>query len=132
YSAVNATVSYKYVVTNTGNVTIGSVSGRHTNVDDTQVCYITTLAPGQSATCTAVHTVTQTDLDAGAVTNTATGHGVPAGGTLVEPTATSTEHATQNPALPSFPTRRSSDLYSAVNATVSYKYVVTNTGNVTI
>ena len=51
---------------------------------------MTTLAPTETATCTAVHTVTQADLDAGTVTNNATADGTPAGGTLTPATDSAT------------------------------------------
>ena len=70
-------ISYSYLVTNNGNVTLG---GPFTVTDDK--------ATGEPArrrrpawrraraiTCTASYTITQADLDAGSVTNTAQGHG---------------------------------------------------------
>ena len=47
---IGATISYQYVVTNTGNVTISTVSGSDDNVDGLPSCDVTTLAPGASAT----------------------------------------------------------------------------------
>ena len=58
---------------------------------------MTTLAPTETTTCTAVHTVTQADLDAGTVTNNATAGGTPAGGTLTPATDSATATATQTP-----------------------------------
>ena len=132
YDAVGDVLSYRYEVTNTGNVTISAISVSDDNVDAAPVCDVTTLAPGEFATCTASHTVTQADLDAGTVTNNASATGTPSGGTLVDPTDTATATADQNPALTLDKTITAGDPYSTVGATIDYQYIVTNTGNVTI
>ncbi len=73
---VGETIAYSYLVTNTGNVTLASLA-----VNDPSLGAVTCpapaspgLAPGASETCTAdqTHTVTQADVDAGQVTDTAT------------------------------------------------------------
>ena len=58
------TVTYSYLVTNTGNVTLTGIALTDNNDDDTMSCPATTLAPGASMTCTASHTFTQAELDA--------------------------------------------------------------------
>ena len=132
YSAVGDTISYQYLVTNTGNVTISGISVSDDTTDATPVCDVTTLAPGAVATCTAVYTITQADLDAGFVTNNASATGTPAGGDLTDPTDSATAYATQSPALTLDKTITAGTPYSAVGDTISYQYLVTNTGNVTI
>ena len=71
YDDVGDVIAYSYLVTNTGNVTM---TGPVTVADDRATCDVPGqgLAPGASVTCTATYTVTQADLDAGAVMNTAT------------------------------------------------------------
>ena len=64
-------MTYTYVVTNIGNVTLTDP----VSVDDdlaTVICPPALLAPGGSLSCTASYTVTQADVDGGAVINTAT------------------------------------------------------------
>jgi uncharacterized repeat protein (TIGR01451 family) len=72
FSAVGDVISYEYVVTNTGDVTLEgplAVSDDRTTV----TCPPTSsLDPAESVTCTATDVVTQADLDAGIVTNVAT------------------------------------------------------------
>ena len=61
-------------MTNTGNVTL---SGPFTVTDDkaTVTCPpAASLAARRHITCTATYTVTQADLDAGTITNIASGH----------------------------------------------------------
>ena len=78
YNAVDQTITYTYTLTNTGNVTL---VGPFTVTDDKAVAAPTlplpiTLAPTASIDFSATHTITQADLDAGSLTNTATGHAV--------------------------------------------------------
>lgn len=83
-------VSYSYAVTNTGNVTLDpvSVSGGNATaaplfVSDSMravsaiSCPRTSLAPGQSMTCTATYITTKADLHAGEITNTGTATATP-------------------------------------------------------
>jgi uncharacterized repeat protein (TIGR01451 family) len=70
------TVTYSFVVTNTGNVTIGGIRIRETGFTGTgtlpaATCPRASLAPGASMTCTARYAVTQRDIDRGSVRNTA-------------------------------------------------------------
>ena len=77
---LDETVTFSFVVTNTGEVTLDDVA-----VDDpllaaagiTPVCAATTLAPGEQTTCTAEYPVTQADVDSGRVFNTAHATGLP-------------------------------------------------------
>jgi hypothetical protein len=137
------TVHYTYLVTNIGNVNLTSVA-----VDDPPIGSVGCptpappgLAPGSSVTCTAdaPHTVTQDDLDAGEVTDTATATGVgEAGGTSPR----------SDPATATIPTVDGDPQISIVKSggvspaadqggvlvgdTIAYSYVVTNTGNVSL
>jgi outer membrane autotransporter protein/uncharacterized repeat protein (TIGR01451 family) len=73
YSAVSDPITYTFVVTNTGNVTLTSI----TTTDNLQgsVCSAATLAPGNAETCNVTYNVTQTDIDNGSITNTAQSQG---------------------------------------------------------
>ncbi len=65
-------VSYRYRLTNIGNVTL---SAPYVVTDDTTTasCPVTpvSLSPSASVTCTATYSVGQAELDAGSVTNVA-------------------------------------------------------------
>jgi uncharacterized repeat protein (TIGR01451 family) len=85
-TAAGQTISYTFLVVNTGNVTIDDLS-----VADTLSapagpalvisCPVTTLAPDASTTCTApAYKATQADVDNGDVKNTATATGTPVHG----------------------------------------------------
>ena len=70
-----STIAYSFVVTNTGNVTLTSVGRERPEGRARSAARSTTLAPGASTTCTATYTLTQADVDAGHVANTATAPG---------------------------------------------------------
>ncbi len=135
-SAVGDTIAYGFTLTNTGNVTLTGV-----HVDETAfsgsgeisaiTCPTTTLAPGAATTCTATYTLTQADIDSGGVTNTAIGGGTPPGGGVTEtPPSTVTVDAPEDPSLTV--TKTAAPVGAAAGNTVTYSFLVTNTGNVTV
>ncbi len=65
-------ITYTIVVTNTGNVTLDNVSVSDTNAVMNGVGSTPALAPGDSVTFTAVHQITQADMNNGIVINQAT------------------------------------------------------------
>ena len=134
------TVSYSYVVRNTGNVTLTSIAVIDDKIDNDAVnidCpspstnnVIASLAPGESDTCIATYTVIQADVDAGQVTNT---------GTATSGSTTTTGSRTVNlAAAPSLSITKSGTLNGGSNnvadlgETISYSYAIANTGNVTL
>ncbi len=139
-AAVGAVVTYSFVVTNSGNVTLTNVG-----VTDTQTAPAgalasgptcpagaASMAPGASVTCTATYTVTQADLNNGSINDSATAAGTkPGGGTTTSAPSLATVTATQGPAL-TIAKSASPTTVSAVGATVTYSFVVTNSGNVTL
>jgi uncharacterized repeat protein (TIGR01451 family) len=127
-NAVGQVVSYSYAVTNTGNVTLTGLVLADDNTDAPPVCLVTTLAPGALTTCTAVHTVTQDDLD---------------GGTTLHNTVTASTAegagATDSLAIPIVVTpglvitkTSTSTVFSVVGQSIQYAMTVTNSGNVTL
>ncbi|MFC7535086.1 hypothetical protein [Actinoplanes sp. GCM10030250] len=139
--AVGDSIDYQYVITNTGNVTMSAITV-DAGLGGTVMCPQTSLAAAGSATCTAAqpHVVTQEDVDAGRPveeTAWATGRapGAP-GGTTFGPVTADVPVVATGPAL--------TVAVEAVVApaahqdaaehgdTVAYRYLVTNTGNVSM
>jgi uncharacterized repeat protein (TIGR01451 family) len=129
YSAVGDVVHYTIVVTNTGNVaqTITVTDPNATGLTCSPTANGGSLAVGASTTCTASHTVTQADIDAGHYLNTA----------CVDATGATQQcddadvPANPQPAL-TVVKSSTTTLITAVGQVVPYTYVVTNTGNVTL
>ncbi|MHC5903963.1 DUF7507 domain-containing protein [Streptomyces sp. S6] len=134
---VGQTVTYSFKVTNTGNVTLKDVSVKEGTFSGTGTmsaitCPSGPLAPGAAVTCTATYVVTQADVDAGRLTNSATPTGTPPGTTTPQdyPPGTTTLTGTQKPALTVVKTSDRDDL--VLGQTITYSFKATNTGNVTL
>jgi len=134
---VGDTIVYTFTATNTGNVPLSDVT-----VDDPKVgavtCDATTLAVGETATCTSEpYAITQADLDAGAVKNTATATGTPPGGPAVPSNpSTTTTPTDQQPSLALVKTGvlddGDRDDIADAGEVIHYGFRITNTGNVTM
>ncbi|NBD28404.1 MAG: DUF11 domain-containing protein, partial [Alphaproteobacteria bacterium] len=132
-SAVGDVIDFEFAVTNNGNVTLTDpITVADPLIDGaggTVTCPAPPLAPGATATCTGSYSVTQAELDAGSVVNTATAS-VPGADPSVDSV---TVPVLQAPALEVIKTPQ--DLPAEdfiVGAVVSYTYTATNTGNVTL
>ena len=101
-------ITWSFLVTNTGTTTLTTVG-----VDDPTAgavtCPATTLARGASETCTsATYAITQADVDAGVVSNTATATASdPEGHTVISAASTTDTPVTRRPPCRS-PSRRRS------------------------
>lgn len=133
--AVGSTVTYNFLVTNTGNTALTSVTVVDPKPGLSAVsCPGTTLAAGANMTCTATYVVTAADQTSGSITNTATTTGQP-------PTGFPPVNASDNEVVPVAPAAqpaialvKSSTHPTPVveGSTINYSFLVTNTGNVAL
>ena len=125
-------IDYEFLVTNTGTVTLGTITVADPLVPAVD-CPAGGLAPAASATCTGSYIVTDADLAAGSVANTATATGTPATGT---PATSDPSTATQplDSPRPAISLVKSASLaeFTVVDQRVVYSFLVTNTGNVDV
>ena len=137
---VGQDITYSFLVTNTGNVTLedvtineGNFSGAGDLGDVVCPAEAARLAPGAVITCTATYTVVQADVDAGSITNTATATGIPPGTTPppVSPPSGVTVPTPNAPAMTLLKTA-STDKATTVGQAITYSFFLTNTGNVTL
>lgn len=137
---VGEEITYSFVVTNTGNVTLapvtvdeGTFSGTGAAPDVVCPAAVASVDPGDVVTCTAIYTLTQADVDTGAVENTATATGVPPNGPPIDtPPFKTTVTIDPSPGLTVVKTGSASTLLSIPGDRIDCKFVVTNTGNVTL
>ena len=89
---------------------------------------VATLAAGRVANFTATYVVTQADMDHGSVADSATATGNAPSGTAVSATATASVTATQTPSI-SIVKSASPTTLTEPDQTITYTFLVTNTGN---
>jgi uncharacterized repeat protein (TIGR01451 family) len=131
FSASGTAITYYYEVTNTGTTTLTGVG-----VTDP------TLAAGASEQCSATYSTTSTDVTNGSLHNTGTATGTPPTGPVVTATSTLTipyvppgsvtsTSPSPSPGI-SLTKTPSTSSYDAVGQVVTYTYVITNNGNVSL
>ncbi|GAA4149199.1 DUF7507 domain-containing protein [Leifsonia shinshuensis] len=131
------TVHYTYTVTNTGNTTLTGIGVTETAFTGTGTaptpdCPTTTLAPAASVQCTATYDATAADIDAGTISNTAVADGQDAvAGAVTSPAATADVTADRSPSL-TLDKKADPATITGAGQPITYSFVVTNTGNVTL
>ncbi|HEY1827109.1 MAG TPA: nidogen-like domain-containing protein, partial [Acidimicrobiales bacterium] len=134
-SAAGSTFTYTFAVQNTGNTNLSdiaihdnqtapSVSGNLTNLS----CPSPSLASGVSENCTATYTVSQPDMDAGSINDTATATGAFGSSTITSNQSAAAVSAAQGGAITITKSASASSLSAPGN--VIYTFTVQNTGNV--
>lgn len=153
------TIGYTILVTNDGDVDINSIALTDTLTDGNAVVLpppvpvfqsaslgspAGTLVVGEVATYTFTHTVTQSDIDSGSLSNTVTANGVPVSGGTVSDVSDDGDDLDGNtvddptvttlPGAPSLNVAKQADDTTDVvlGQVVTYTYRVTNNGNQTI
>ncbi|WP_344400207.1 CshA/CshB family fibrillar adhesin-related protein [Promicromonospora sukumoe] len=137
--SVDDTITYTFKVTNTGNVPLQDVTVAETRFTGSGAlsavdCPETTasLAPGDVVNCTATYRVTQDDVDAGSIDNTAVASGAPSSGDPVE-SDPSAVRITEAP-VAGLSLLKTADLQRVTRPgqVITYSFVLTNTGSVTL
>ncbi|WP_103072122.1 PKD-like domain-containing protein [Aquimarina sediminis] len=145
-------ITYSLELTNTGNVTLTNVVITDSNADAGSISpsNIVSIAPDETISIVAAHTITQSDLDNGSVSNTASVQAQDPNGGSVTDISDDPNNSEDNDAdgdgdpdditITHTPQQGSLDITKEVNETtymnigdvISYTIEVTNTGNVTL
>ena len=130
YDAVGDVIHYTIVATNDGNTTLADGDRHRCERGDLGTCTPangSSLAPGASITCTATHTVTQADIDAGHYLNMACVSATDATATCDDADVPSVK----NPHL-TIVKDATETSFSAVGDVIHYSITATNDGNTTL
>ncbi len=128
-------VTYTFATTNTGPTTLSNVAVTDPMADLSPITCTpsapATLAPGAGQSCTATYTVTQADVDAGAIVNTATVSVVPSQGSSFTRNDSATV-TTDTSAGVSLAKNASPSSGVTVGDTITYTFHAVNIGAVTL
>ncbi|WP_185963456.1 DUF7507 domain-containing protein, partial [Flavobacterium gawalongense] len=147
FAQVGEIINYTFAVTNIGNVTVTNIVITDLDFEGLTISNspINSLAPGATdSSVTGTYTITQTDIDAGKVTNSAFANGkdpdnedvTDTSGTTNENNTPTVTPLTQTPGIILVKTGvfvdENNDGYAQLGETINYTFAVTNIGNVTI
>lgn len=130
-TTVGQVVPFRFVATNTGDVTIEAVT-LETDGGEPVTCEPATLGPGESAVCVVTRTVTQEDLDAGTIGVTATATGTTPAGEPVESSAVQEAVPVDGQVASLALTKSATASSTVVGQSILYTFTVRNTGTVTL
>lgn len=128
-------VTWNFEVENTGDVTLSNVSVTDPLLAERNITVTlakTTLAPGEKTTATVSMALTQADINAGRVTNTAKAKGTPSTSTtpVESPEDSATVEIQRGAALDIKKVAKADEAH--IGDTVEFDLTVTNTGNVSL
>lgn len=137
FGAAGETIPFVFTVTNTGNVTLTTIGVDELNFSGTGtlsqvICPEESLAPNASLTCSATYVTTQADYSAQEVTNTARAFASFGTTDIDSPQSTVTVPAVGIAPGISMAVASDVDAVSFAEDTITYSFVLTNTGNVTL
>jgi LPXTG-site transpeptidase (sortase) family protein len=136
FVAVDDVITYTFVATNNGTFTLSNVMIEDPLPDLSElVCEPTQpseLAPGESMTCTATYTITQEDINAGIVENTATVTGEASNGDEVEDSDDAVVEGPKEEASIHLDKKAEPATYENVGDKITYTFTVTNNGIYTL
>ncbi len=140
FSKVGDKIAYSFTIKNTGNTTLTAVTVTDPKITATITLDKTKLLPGETATGTGEYTVTQQDVDAGQVDNTATFTGTdPNNAKVTEKDTVSAKGqvtadftVTNTPVIKDKDTSSIVNKYTKVGDIVTYTLTLKNTGNATL
>ncbi|WP_041295573.1 Ig-like domain-containing protein [Dokdonia sp. 4H-3-7-5] len=145
FAQVGETVTYNFTVTNTGNITITNIVINDPLVTVTGGPIDLSAGEVDTDTFSAVYTLTQADVDAGGVTNQAVVTGQNPDGNDVLDTSDDDSNLEDDITVTDLPQGASISLiktavfndvdgdgFAQVGETITYNFIVTNTGNVTV
>ncbi|MDR6845684.1 gliding motility-associated C-terminal domain-containing protein [Flavobacterium granuli] len=138
--AVGDVITYGFTVTNTGNTTLNNIIINDALTNSVNLVVTPSiLVPNGIGTATTTYTITQSDIDAGKVTNTATVTAItPTNGTVTDTSGTTI--ITDDPTVttltpsPSIAVVKTGVIGGTgeVGYMITYTFTVTNTGNMTL
>jgi uncharacterized repeat protein (TIGR01451 family) len=141
---VGDVITYNFAITNTGNVTLNSISVSDPKINPSNLtCATNSLAPLATTTCQATYLVTQADLDASAANNQATLNAKDPKGGIVPPVLSGNAAGNTSPTVtplvvaPHMSVTKTADLSALENPTrvdnvLTYTITVLNDGNQTL
>ncbi|WP_062052657.1 PKD-like domain-containing protein [Aquimarina longa] len=148
YDTVGEVITYDFVIKNTGSQVIPTVTLKDPNIDigSLSPISVTNLAVGASANFTATHTITQADIEADQVVNTAIAEGTLSNGFVISDISDDPDNpnsTTDDPTITMMDQKGAlvlekiaqpapDGLYDALGEVITYELTVKNTGNVSI
>ncbi len=145
--SVGSIITYTFTITNTGNVPLNTIVIDDSLLSATPIAVPGILVPNAVVTKMATYTITQADIDAGGVTNTATASGIDSSGKKISRVSDNgnlsdgnnnptVSKLTQSPSIAVITAAsfddNNGDGFAQAGETVTYRFAVTNTGNVTL
>ncbi len=126
-----SSLPYTFQVTNTGNVTITGIVVTDPKLTS-YTCPVTALAPGDGVSCSGSYTYTQADVDNGQVSSSARASGTPPTGGVINSAGDLTTTVISSTAALSMTKSASAPSTNRAGGTITYTYVIRNTGNVSV